>query len=114
MTAFGKQLIQAAKEVRAIASGEADPATYRVRTPADVDVKAIRTGQKLTQAEFAARYGFSHRHLTGHRAGPGKARRLDPRLSHGHQQGAGGRAEGIGGGLVPIRAGYLIDELFTR
>ena len=58
MTAFGKQLIQAAKEVRAIASGKADPATYRVRTPADVDVKAIRTGQKLTQAEFAARYGF--------------------------------------------------------
>ena len=58
MTAFGKQLIQAAKEVRAIAKGEADPGTYRVRAPADIDVKAIRAVQKLTQAEFAARYGF--------------------------------------------------------
>ena len=42
----------------AIARGEADPATYRVHVPADLDVKAIRKGTGLTQAEFARRFGF--------------------------------------------------------
>ena len=58
MTTLGKRLIQAAEEARAIARGEADPSTYRVHVPADIDVKAIRQGLKLTQAEFASRFGF--------------------------------------------------------
>jgi hypothetical protein len=33
----GERLIQAAKEARAIARGEADPNTYNVYTPADID-----------------------------------------------------------------------------
>jgi putative transcriptional regulator len=43
----------------AIARGDADSASYRVHNLADVDVKAIRERQHLTQAEFAARYGIS-------------------------------------------------------
>lgn len=58
MTAFGKRLIQSAQEAGAIARGEADPSTYHTHTPTDVDVRAIRAGQKLTHAAFAARYGF--------------------------------------------------------
>ena len=38
MTSFGKRLIDAAKEARAIARGEADPKTYRVHVPAYIDV----------------------------------------------------------------------------
>jgi putative transcriptional regulator len=58
MTALGKRLIKAAKEARAIARGEADPKTYRVHVPADIDVKRIRRGLKLTQSEFARRFGI--------------------------------------------------------
>jgi putative transcriptional regulator len=42
----------------AIARGEADPATYRVHVPAEVDVKAIRRKLGMTQAAFAAAFGF--------------------------------------------------------
>lgn len=74
MTAFGKRLIQSAQEVGAIARGEADPSTYQTHTPTDVDVRAIRAGQKLTQAAFAARYGFPIETLRGtlNRAGRGR------------------------------------------
>ena len=58
MSSFGKGLVEAARQAAAIAKGEADPATYRVHVPSDIDVKAIRAGLKLTQAEFAAQYGF--------------------------------------------------------
>lgn len=58
MTTLGSRLIQSAQEAVAIAKGEADPATYRVHVPADIDVAAIRKGLGLTQAAFAARYGF--------------------------------------------------------
>ena len=43
----------------AIARGEADPATYVVHTPEEIDVRAIRRRRRLTQQAFAARYGFS-------------------------------------------------------
>jgi putative transcriptional regulator len=42
MTSLGKRLIDAAKEARAIARGEADPNTYRVHVPADIDAKRVR------------------------------------------------------------------------
>jgi putative transcriptional regulator len=58
MTALGKRLIAAVKEARAIARGEADPKTYRVHVPVDIDVKRIRRRLKLTQNEFARRFGI--------------------------------------------------------
>jgi putative transcriptional regulator len=59
MSNLGKRLIRAAREGRAIARGEADPATYRVHVPAEVDVRKIRQRLKLSQDEFAARFGLS-------------------------------------------------------
>ena len=53
MSKLGKRLIKAAREGRAIARGELDHATYRVYVPADVDVRKIRHGLKLSQAQFA-------------------------------------------------------------
>ncbi|HEX8166055.1 MAG TPA: helix-turn-helix domain-containing protein [Beijerinckiaceae bacterium] len=52
------------EEAIAIARGEADPSTYRVHTftdamPPEVDVKTIRQRLKLTQVEFAQRFGFT-------------------------------------------------------
>ncbi|TXM63974.1 helix-turn-helix domain-containing protein [Methylobacterium sp. WL120] len=58
MTTFGSRLVQSAREAVAIAKGEADPATYRIHVPADIDVASIRKALGLTQAAFAARYGF--------------------------------------------------------
>lgn len=46
------------EEATTIARGEADPASYRVHVPGDIDVRAIRKGLGLTQAEFASRFGF--------------------------------------------------------
>ena len=47
------------EEAAAIARGEADPSTYRVHVPADIDVKALRRKFKLSQDEFASRFGFT-------------------------------------------------------
>jgi putative transcriptional regulator len=43
----------------AIAKGEADPSTYRVHVPSDVDVKSLRRRLGLSQEEFAQRYSFT-------------------------------------------------------
>lgn len=43
----------------AIMEGQADPTTYKVYVPANVDVKAIRAKLNMTQGQFAARFGFS-------------------------------------------------------
>ncbi|WP_025091535.1 NadS family protein [Brucella intermedia] len=53
---FGKELIQSANEALAIAEGRAEPAAVFV--PVTVDVAAIRKRLKLSQAEFAKRYGL--------------------------------------------------------
>lgn len=42
-----------------IARGEADPATYRVHVPVDVDVRAVRKRTGLSQEAFAGTFGFS-------------------------------------------------------
>jgi putative transcriptional regulator len=42
----------------AIARGEAEQTTYRVHVPAEIDVKAIRRKLGMTQAQFAASFGF--------------------------------------------------------
>lgn len=43
----------------AIAQGSADPTTYRAHIPQTIDVRAVRKGLGLTQAQFALRFGFS-------------------------------------------------------
>jgi putative transcriptional regulator len=46
-------------EAIAYANDTADLARYQITIPAEVDVKAIRQRQGLSQEEFAERYGFS-------------------------------------------------------
>ena len=58
MSKLGERLIKAAREGRAIARGEADPATYRVFVPDDVDVRKIRRAMGLSQEQFANRFGL--------------------------------------------------------
>ena len=42
-----------------IARGEADPSSYRVHVPKDMDVKSIRQKTGLSQKAFAGAFGFS-------------------------------------------------------
>jgi putative transcriptional regulator len=42
----------------AISKGEADPSTYRVHAPADIDVLKIRRAMGLTREAFAMRFGL--------------------------------------------------------
>lgn len=65
---MGKRLITAAKSTGAIARGEADPASYRVHAPADVDVAGIRKKLELSQSEFATRFGIAPGTLRGARS----------------------------------------------
>ena len=59
MSTTGKRLIEAAQEALAIARGDADPSTYQVHVPREVDVKALRRRLGLTQQDFALRFGFN-------------------------------------------------------
>src|SRR4051812_11042567 len=59
MSKLGKKLIAAANEGIAIAKGAADPATYRLHVPAEIDVRALRQRLGMTQEVFAARYGLT-------------------------------------------------------
>jgi putative transcriptional regulator len=43
----------------AIAKGEADPRTYRVHIPHEIDVRRIRIKLGMTQAQFAREFSFS-------------------------------------------------------
>ncbi len=45
-------------EAVTISSGEAQPGTYRVHVPAELNVRAIRDKLGLSQEAFAARFGF--------------------------------------------------------
>lgn len=58
MSKLGNRLLRAAREGRAIARGEADPSTYRVHVPTEVDVRKIRRALKLSQTQFAAKFGL--------------------------------------------------------
>jgi putative transcriptional regulator len=58
MTKLGKRLIGAAREGRAIARGESDPATFRLHVPDEIDVQAIRKKLGFSQAQFAAKFGI--------------------------------------------------------
>jgi putative transcriptional regulator len=59
MSKMGKRLIASAKNVRKIARGEADPKSYKVFVPAEIDVAGIRKKLDLSQTEFARRFGIS-------------------------------------------------------
>ena len=53
-----ERIMAGLEDALAIVEGRADPATYRVHVPDDIDVKAIRTKLNMTRAEFSARFGF--------------------------------------------------------
>jgi putative transcriptional regulator len=56
-TAF-ERIKSGLEEALAIAKGEADTSTYVVHLPEEINVRQICMDIKLSQAEFAARYGF--------------------------------------------------------
>lgn len=58
MASLGQRLVQASREALAVARGEADPGTYRVVVPGDVDVRALRRRLKMTQVAFSAAFGL--------------------------------------------------------
>lgn len=60
-SALGKRLIESAKEMVSHARGELELEEYEVRVPPQVDVIAIRKRMRLSQTEFARRFGFSPR-----------------------------------------------------
>jgi putative transcriptional regulator len=59
MSKLGKRLIAAAKEARKIARGDADPSSYRLHLPDDIDVQLIRKSLGLSQTAFAAKFGIA-------------------------------------------------------
>jgi putative transcriptional regulator len=59
MTKAGERLIESIQQAIDIMDGKVDPSTYRVHVFDDADVCAIRLKLGLSQAKFAARYGFS-------------------------------------------------------
>jgi putative transcriptional regulator len=59
MSKLGKKLIAAFDEGIAIARGEADPASYRLHVPHEIDVRSMRRKLGMTQQVFALRYGLT-------------------------------------------------------
>lgn len=57
-TAF-ESIAAGLKDAGAISKGQADPSSYRVHVPAEIDVRAIRTQMGLSQEAFAERFGFA-------------------------------------------------------
>ena len=59
MTKFLEQLDESRKDIKAYLGGDGTRVTVTsVQIPDDVDVKAIRERQGLSQLEFAKAYGF--------------------------------------------------------
>jgi putative transcriptional regulator len=57
-TSFGKRLIESAEQALAFAEGNASKG-FAAHVPETVDVRAIRARTGLSQARFAARFGFT-------------------------------------------------------
>lgn len=57
MTAMFEDMMSGLDEVESFLAGE--KAGYKVRVPAEVDVKAIRQRLNMTQARFSDTFGFS-------------------------------------------------------
>ena len=54
----GQEIVESLKQANAWAKGENIPG-MRIHFPPDCDVKKIRTRMKLSQKQFADRFGFS-------------------------------------------------------
>jgi len=52
-------ILRGLKQALAFAEGTAEPGTYVVHIPPEIDVKAIRGRLGLTQQEFAVRFVFN-------------------------------------------------------
>lgn len=59
MTKAFNKIMDGLNDALAIAEGRAEPTSYRIHVPEEVDVKTIRKSQGLSQEAFALRYGFS-------------------------------------------------------
>lgn len=59
MSKIGESIIRGLEQAIAFADGTADPSKYVVHIPHEIDVKRIRTRLRMTQQEFATRFGFS-------------------------------------------------------
>ena len=57
-SAAGRRLIKATNEAAAYARGELDLPSYSVAVPEQVDVAAVRRALRLSQTEFARRFGL--------------------------------------------------------
>jgi putative transcriptional regulator len=55
----GSRILQGAREALALARGEADEKAYRIHVPAAIDVRALRRKLRLSQGQFARRFGFT-------------------------------------------------------
>jgi putative transcriptional regulator len=78
MSNAGNRILHSVRHARAYARGEATE-DFIAHVPADVDVKAIRTGMHMSQEAFARRFGFSLaavRDWEQHRRQPEQAARV--------------------------------------
>jgi len=60
-TKLGRQLERDLKMVLAHAKGEMSLPTRYVKVPEAIDVKAVRTGLRMSQSQFAKAFGFNPR-----------------------------------------------------
>jgi putative transcriptional regulator len=78
MTKAGERILRGAREALAYAQGDKSKGVAHV--PLQIDVKEIRERMNMTQAAFAARFGFNVRTLqqweVGRRSPQGPARTL--------------------------------------
>jgi putative transcriptional regulator len=63
MSRAGKRLIESAEQALAFVEGRAAEKAYRVHIPEEIDVRKIREGMGMSQAQFADYFGFSVRTL---------------------------------------------------
>ena len=63
MSKAGERLIESAQQALDFVEGTADATEYRIHIPGEIDVKRIREGLHMSQAEFAEYFGFSVRTL---------------------------------------------------
>jgi len=63
LSRVGKDVVRGLKESAAHVRGEISLSTYEYDVPGPVDVRAIRAKSRLSQSQFAHRFGFSTRTL---------------------------------------------------
>ena len=63
LSRVGKDVVRGLQEAAAQVRGEISLRAYEYNVPGPVNVKAIRAKSRLSQSEFARRYGFSLRTL---------------------------------------------------